>query len=101
MIDVLSKIEKLQQERGWSIYRLAEESAVNQSTLVNMFSRKTLPSLTTLSRICSAFGLTLSEFFEENAVTAEDTQILIRWRALSEKDKKLLLAMADLLSERN
>ena len=61
-MDILEKITKLRLERGWSVYKLADEAGLTQSTVSNMFSRKTTPSISTLSQICDAFGLTLSQF---------------------------------------
>ena len=63
--EIIGRIERLREERGWTIYRLAEEACIAQSTLFNMNTRKTLPSITTLSCLCDAFGITLSEFFSE------------------------------------
>lgn len=65
-MDILEKINKLRLERGWSVYKLAEESGLTQSTIANMFSRKTMPSISTLTQICNAFGISLSEFFSDN-----------------------------------
>lgn len=58
-MDILERIKSLQNERGWTNYQLAQEAAMTQSTLTNMFTRKTLPSLTTLIAICEAFEITL------------------------------------------
>ena len=65
-MSVLDKIKKLQKERGWSTYKLAYEAGLTQSTLSNMFARGTCPTVDTLERICDAFGISLSEFFNEN-----------------------------------
>lgn len=65
-MDVLEKIERLRKERGWSKNNLAMEAFLTQSTLNNLYTRKTEPKLSTLRAICSAFGITLSEFFSED-----------------------------------
>ena len=64
-MDVLKRINNLRLERDWSIYRLSLESNLPQSTLTNMFNRETLPSISTLECLCAAFGITMSEFFED------------------------------------
>ena len=85
-MDVLKKIEKLCLERDWTVYKLALESGLSQSTLANMFSRGTLPSLSTLKAICEAFGMTLSQFFQEdevcNGLTREKTLLVDRYRRM-------------------
>ncbi|MBO5362919.1 MAG: helix-turn-helix transcriptional regulator, partial [Clostridia bacterium] len=68
-MDVLKRINQLRLERNWSIYRLSVESNIPQSTLTNMFNRETLPSITTLECLCSAFGITLAEFFNDHDAT--------------------------------
>lgn len=69
-MDVLKRINTLRIDRGWSVYKLANESGLAQSTIINMFSRETLPSITTLENICSAFGISMAEFFCEEATAA-------------------------------
>ena len=76
-MDVLKKINKMRIDRGWSIYRLSTESGISQSTLTNMFNRETLPSITTLECICSAFGITMSEFFFDEALPKTDEEEFI------------------------
>ena len=44
-MDIIAKLNKLRLERNMSVYRLAELSGLNQSTLANTFSRGTVPSL--------------------------------------------------------
>lgn len=39
-MDVLSKIRKLQNEYGWTDYRLAQESGLRQSTISSMFKKE-------------------------------------------------------------
>ena len=94
MIDVLERIASLQRERNWTTYRLAEEAALTQSTLTNMFLRKTLPSLTTLDHICMAFGITMEEFFRETvSVDMQEATFVSIYRNLTEKDKETVLAL--------
>ena len=101
-MNVLRKINRLREERDWSIYRLSVESGVSQSTLTNMFNRRTLPSITTLECICSAFGMTMSEFFEEEkTVSAEvaEKELLSLYRSSSSEAKKAVLALLRELSK--
>ena len=64
-MDTLKKIDDLRKQKGWSMYKLSMEAGLAVSTITNMFARKALPSITTLSAICDAFGLTLSQFFAD------------------------------------
>ncbi len=89
-MEVLEKIEVLRKERGWSINYLAMESGLTQSTLNNLYSRKSEPKISTLRAICGAFGITLSEFFSEEE--GED-ELIRRVRLLSNENKKALLQL--------
>ena len=64
-MDVIEKLNKLRLERNMSVYRLAELSGLNQSTLANTFSRGTVPSIRNLEIICNTLGITLAQFFTE------------------------------------
>lgn len=101
-MSVLEKIKKLQQERGWSTYKLAYESGLTQSTLSNMFARGTCPTLDTLEKICESFGISLSEFFDDSDkvvhVSKEEMELLNQYRALSEKEKEAVKSMVAALS---
>lgn len=50
----------------WTIYRLAQESKLSQTTISNIFKRNNQPSLPTVNAICDACGITLAQFFTEN-----------------------------------
>lgn len=97
VMNVLDRINELRKKQGWSLYKLSEESGVSQSTLSNMFVRKTNPSIATLSMICDAFGITLAEFFnEKNSNFSGDELILLsNYRKLSAKEKNIINSLID------
>ena len=72
-MDVLARIDELRNKRGWSVNYLAMEAALTQSTLNNLYVRKAEPKLSTLRALCTAFGITLSEFFAESEDNDKDT----------------------------
>lgn len=94
---VLQKIKELLDERGWTLYRLAKESEIRYSTLNNSFHRNNVPSISTLIQVCEAFGITLSEFFDEKGTTVKqltttDANLLAGYHHLPGDDRKLLYA---------
>jgi len=96
-MDTLGKLRKLIQERGWSKYRLAQECGLNESTIANIYHRNTLPTIPTLEAICTAFGITLSQFFAEGDVveiTPELRPLLEAWKPLTPEQKNVLLIVA-------
>lgn len=94
---ILEKIDKLRTERGWSINNLAMEAMLTQSTLNNLYARKTEPKISTLTAICNAFGITLSEFFAEEIEiensTSIDEQLIKKIQKLPLAQKKALLQL--------
>ncbi len=103
-MNVLEKIKKMQAERGWSTYKLSYESGLTQSTLSNMFARGTCPTIDTIDKICGAFGISLSEFFEEDDVkiyvSKEEQNLLNKYRALSDKEKEAVKSTVNALSKK-
>lgn len=92
----LEKIDKLRMERGWTINTLAMEALLTQSTINNLYHRKSEPKLSTLKAICNAFGITLSEFFldeEPLETVAIDEELKKSIRSLTLQQKKALLAL--------
>ncbi len=93
-MNVLEKIDKLMQARGWSDYRLAKESKLSSSTVANLRKRNTIPSVVTLEAICDAFGITLSQFFAENQemvhLTSEQRDMFDSWTSLTPNQKEIV-----------
>ena len=87
-MEVLERIEILRKEKGWSINYLAMESGLTQSTLNNLYSRKTEPKISTLRATCGAFGISLSDFFKEDN---EEDELIRKVRLLSQENKIALL----------
>ena len=91
-MDVLSKIDMLRQERGWSINYMAMEAGLTQSTVNNLYMRKTEPKISTLRSICGAFNMSLSDFFKEEKDEEEDI-LIVKVKSLSPESKKALLQL--------
>lgn len=102
-MDVLERINELRKNRGWSIYKLAEESGITQSTLANMFIRKSNPSIPTLIQLCESFGITLSQFFDDKELEYSDDELMLlsNYKKLNEKEKHIINSLIDnILKER-
>lgn len=96
-MDILNKIRRLQGERGWTDYRLAQEAEISVATLSSVFNRKNTPKLDTLQCICNAFGLTLAQFFLEDekieVLSETEKDMLQVFRKLSLKQQQALVAV--------
>ncbi len=91
-MNILEKIDTLRKERGWSINNLAMEAMLTQSTVNNLYVRRTEPKLSTLRAICGAFGITLAEFFSED-LNSTETELNRRINTLSADQKEALLTL--------
>lgn len=89
-MDVLQRLTQLQEQYGWSDYRIAKEAGLSANTVSNIYRRNNIPSMTTLEALCNAFGITLAQFFADNdmiEVTPEIKKLVEKWSALSEEQK--------------
>lgn len=66
MEHISAKIIQLRKEKNLSTNKLAKLSGLSQSFMRDIEIGKSQPTIDTLSRICSVFGITLSDFFNTN-----------------------------------
>lgn len=62
---VIEHIKEICKERNWSVYRLAKQSDIPYSSLNAMLKHNHIPTINNLIKICTGFGITLSEFFHQ------------------------------------
>ena len=100
-MDILGKIRRLQEERGWSENHLAEQAHLSQSTINSLYRKGNVPTIPTLEAICRAFGMTVSQFLAEDSLpsdlTGEQRELLSCWDALAPDKRKVLLALIKVL----
>ncbi|MBQ3546280.1 MAG: helix-turn-helix transcriptional regulator [Lachnospiraceae bacterium] len=91
---ILDKIKVLCAENNFSLYKLSKESGVPLSTITSLFSNGSFPSIPTLLKICTAFHITLSDFFlleETPEYILEEHRILInKYETLNITQKQYL-----------
>lgn len=98
-MDVIKRIDDLMKERNWTDYKLSVESGLSSSTIANIHRRNTVPSIPTIEAICAAFGISLSQFFCEDAsfvqLNEEQQALFNRWITLTDIQKKLVHSLID------
>ncbi|MCR5796496.1 MAG: helix-turn-helix transcriptional regulator [Eubacterium sp.] len=95
---LLNHLTELLDEKGWSLYRLSNESQVPYSTITNMFRRESCPTIFVLKKVCYTLNLDLWEFFYEietkkrvpDTIDSTEADILSLYRRLDAYDQKLL-----------
>lgn len=99
MKDILAVITACRKSRGWTEYQLAERSGLPQSTISSWYRKNVIPSVSSLEKICSAFGITLSQLFSEGdasvSLTDSQKQLLERWSKLDEEQQEVLFLLLD------
>ena len=66
---IAMKIEELCSKSGITRYQLSLRSGISQSALSDIVKKKNVPTLITVERICTAFGITIAQFFaQEEAI---------------------------------
>ncbi len=101
--DALARIRLLCAERGYSCYELAKRSGIPYSTLNTMFLKENQPSIPTLRRVCSGFGITLQQFFgadADSSLTAEQKECLALFSILTAEEQALVMAYMKGLAHR-
>ena len=99
MIDILQKITLERTARNWTEYQLAERSGLPQTTISSWYCKNTVPTIPSLEKICTAFGITLSQLFSHGGepVLLTDTQqkLLKRWAGLDSEQQALIFSLID------
>jgi len=97
--NILEIITKNREAQHWTEYQLAEKSGLPQSTISSWYRKNMTPSFASLEKICQAFGLTLSQFFQDGEklifVTREDRGLLERWSYLTAEQKQAVRQILD------
>lgn len=101
MKDILKTITEYRTERGWTEYHLSERSELPQSTISSWYRKGTVPTLASLEKICTAFGVTLSQILAENGdpvtLTTEQRELLERWTRLTPEQQEVIFQLLDLM----
>lgn len=85
--NILNKITAMRESRGWTEYQLAESSVLPQSTISSWYRKNMVPSVPSLAKICSAFGITLSQLFAADEgyydLSNDQKELLEHWACLN------------------
>lgn len=90
-------IQELAKGKNMSMYRLAQNAAISQSTLSNILHRQNAPEIETLERICKGLGMTIAEFFTYlearyiGSSTSDTKSILEQYLTLSPVSRRFVM----------
>lgn len=97
--DILAAIAAYREERGWTEYQLAERSGLPQSTISSWYRKNMVPTVPSLEKICTAFGITLSQLFAEGdapvSLTESQRRLLDSWSRLDAEKQAAVFALIE------
>lgn len=95
--DVLQRILDERLKRGWTEYALAKNSGMTQSTISTWYRMGYDPTIASIEKLCSGFGMTLSQFFLdepiENGLNEEQKQLMLSFERLTPDQRSVILAL--------
>lgn len=95
MNKLLEQITKYRLAKGWSEYELAINSNLPQSTISSWYRKNLYPTIPTLKKICDAFGITLSQIFNDDStdikLNSKEIQLIENFRHLNTKQQEKLI----------
>lgn len=97
-MDIVKKIDEIRVKRGWTFYKLAQESGLTQQTFTKWMEGKTIPTIPALKAVCDAYGITLANFFAENdmvEVTSETKSVFENWNYLTKEEQQSIKLIID------
>lgn len=89
-MDIRQRLIELQEQHGWSDYKIAKEAGLSPNTVSNIYRRGNTPSMVTLEALCKAFGITMAQFFAEGEmieITPELRELFDKWTVLTPEQK--------------
>lgn len=96
---VLCTITAYREERVWTKYQLAERFGLPQTTISSWYCKNIVPTIPSLKKICTAFGITLSQLFsngkEPVLLTESQQKLLKRWAGLSKEQQAIIFSLID------
>lgn len=94
---VIDRIDALRVKSGMSIYKLAQEALISESTLKKLLRRQTFPNILTIYRLCEVLQVSVSEFFDFDTdavkIAEERLTLVSAFEALSPNNKWLVLEL--------
>ena len=94
-MDVHERILQLCRERNWSLYKLAHEAGISETTVYGWFNDNHFtPSRSSIEDVCSAFGISVAAFYHDidlDKLTPQQTELLILFDQVPDKKKSVVL----------
>ena len=96
-IFVVELIKEICKRRGWTYYRLSQETGIPHSSLTTMLNKNHIPSMNSLIKICRGFDMPLSQFFllieqKHGIINSSYSKLMELWHYLDAYAKDLVMS---------
>ena len=98
--ELYDKIEIIRRQKGLSVSKLTFLAGISHSTLYAWKIRGTMPKLEVLEGLSSALEIPLAALLhdvDQDKLTGEQIDVLFLWGKLSDDEKKVIMAMMQLI----
>ena len=97
---IRKRITDLRLQHNKSESLMSRELGHHSTYISNMMNKKQIPSIRSLNEICEYFGITMSQFFnEEIEYPAQVNQVLSELQSLSPKSRDVICLVTAALNE--
>ena len=97
-MNVVEKIDKIRVQKGWSFYKLAQESGLTQQAFTKWINGNAVPTIPALEAICDAFNISMANLFADNNMIEldDDTKYIFEnWNYLSKSQKDSIKSIVE------
>ena len=95
-MDVLTRIANLREEKGWSLYQLANKAGLTCKTLYNWYNGDSVPTVKALEAVAEALEVPLCELFTTDKIFVADEELqelISKWKRLNSKQKNAIMSV--------
>ena len=91
-MDIVKRINDFLGLKDWSARRLALESEIPKTVIYRILAHEISPTFEHIEKICSAFNVTVEEFFNISFTPkAEEVELIKYYRKLNTDSKRMIV----------
>ena len=101
-MDYGKRLKQIRESKQISVYKLAQDVGMSQGHISDLENGRNVPTIDTLKRLLTPFGITLSEFFNENSevsiLNEKEKELVAQFRTLPDDKADLALQLVQALN---
>ncbi len=101
-MDYGKRLKQIRESKQISVYKLAQDVGMSQGHISDLENGRNVPTIDTLKRLLAPFGITLSEFFNENSevsiLNEKEKELVAQFRTLPDDKADLALQLVQALN---